>query len=323
MVSFPHNPHNPLVVITGPTATGKTALAVELAARYNAEIVSADSRQVYRLLDIGTAKPTRQEQTAAVHHLLDVVDLDEPFDAARFRSLALAAIQDIRRRGKNVFVVGGTGLYVQALLRGLFPSPPADPALRARLQQQQQTNGAGFLHAWLERVDPDAAKRIHPNDSVRLIRALEVLLVSGTPISQWQRAHGFRERLFDTVWIGLAVDRETLRQRIAQRCHDMVREGLIDELRQIWALGYRPDLPVLQTIGYAQMRQFLEGTLSLAQAIEEMAKQTRRLAKRQLTWFRAEPELSWFAPSQRAEIGTAIERFFDKGNMRADNVFGF
>lgn len=312
-----------LVVITGPTATGKTALAVELATQYNAEIVSADSRQVYRHLDIGTAKPTRQERTAAVHHLLDVVNPDEPFDAACFRNLALAAIQDIRDREKHVFIVGGTGLYVRALLRGLFPSPPADVALRTHLQQQKRDSGAGFLHEWLERVDPDAAKRIHPNDTVRLIRALEVFLVSGTQISQWQQEHGFRERPFDTLLVGLALDRATLHQRIAQRCHHMVRDGLIDELRHIWALGYRPDLAVLQTIGYAQMRQFLEGKLSLAEAVEEMAKETRRLAKRQLTWFRAESELTWFVPTQRAEIGTAIERFFDKGNTRADNVFGF
>lgn len=312
-----------LVVITGPTATGKTALAVELAAQFNAEIVSADSRQVYRHLDIGTAKPTRQERTAATHHVLDVVNPDESFDAARFRSLAVAAIQDIRRREKNVFVVGGTGLYVRALTRGLFPSPPADSALRERLQQHKQDNGAGFLHAWLERVDPNAAKRIHPNDSVRLIRALEVFLMSGIPISQWQQEHGFQERPFDTLTIGLAIDRSVLHQRIAQRCHHMVRDGLIDELQHIWSLGYSPDLAVLQTIGYAQMRQFLEGKCSQEEAIDEMAKETRRLAKRQMTWFRAEPELVWFAPTQRPEIRLATQRFFDKGKTRADNVFGF
>src|SRR2546428_4192478 len=182
-----------LVIISGPTATGKTALAIELATHYGAEIVSADSRQVYRYLDIGTAKPTPEQQAAAPHHLLDVVNPDESFDSARFRTLALAAIHDALQRDKRVLVVGGTGLYLRALTRGLFAGPPADPALRARLHEQEQSEGKGVLHSWLGSVDPEAAARLHPNDAVRLIRALEVLLLRRTPLSQWQRVHRLRE----------------------------------------------------------------------------------------------------------------------------------
>jgi tRNA dimethylallyltransferase len=160
-----------LVIITGPTATGKTALAIDLATRYEAEIVSADSRQVYRYLDIGTAKPTTAQQAAISHHLIDVVKPDEQFDGARFRTLALMAIEDILRRGRRVLVVGGTGLYLRMLTRGLFTGPPADPVLRARLQEQEQNEGKGSLYGWLQEVDPEAANHLHPNDAVRLIRA--------------------------------------------------------------------------------------------------------------------------------------------------------
>ena len=299
-----------LVVITGPTASGKTALAITLASQYQAEIVNADSRQVYRHLDIGTAKPTPAQQAMIPHHLLDLVDPDESFDAARFREHACNAIHDIVRRGKHVFVVGGTGLYIRALTRGLFAGPAAEPAVRARLQQQKNQEGRGFLHRQLQHVDPESAARLHPNDTVRLIRALEVFQLSGTPMSQWQREHGFQERPFETLMIGLAVKRETLYQRIEQRCRAMLEEGLVAELQRIWTLGYSPELPVLQTIGYAQMGRLLGGQYERAEALEHMTKETRRLAKRQMTWFRAEPDMCWFASPQVTEIRLAIDQFF-------------
>jgi len=308
------------VIITGPTATGKTALAIELATLYEAEIISADSRQVYRYLDIGTAKPTPAQRAAAVHHLLDVVNPDECFDSARFRTLALEAMQDIWQRGKRVLVVGGTGLYLRTLTRGLCPAPPADPALRARLQEQEQSAGKGFLHGWLSSVDPEAAARLHPNDTVRLIRALEVFLRSGTPLSHWQRAHGFRERPFSTLTISLVMERETLRRLIEQRCRQMVREGLVEEVRHLWGLGYGPDLPPLQTIGYTQIGEMLRGQYGLEDAIARMAVETQRLAKRQLTWFRAEPDVCWFTPGQRKEIAATVEKFL--GEDCADHISG-
>ena len=298
-----------LVVIAGPTASGKTALGVELAGHCHAEIVSADSRQVYRYLDIGTAKPTPHERRVARHHLLDVVEPDAGFDVARFRRLAQVAIDDIVRRGKRVFVVGGTGLYIRALTRGLFDGPPADTALRARLQQQEDDAGGGFLHRQLQQLDPPAAARLHPHDTLRLIRALEVFLLSGTPLSQWQARHGFRERPFDTLMIGLKLDRASLHERISQRCREMVQNGLVEELRGLWERGYSPDLPVLQTIGYAQMRRVLEHRCGLQEALADMAQHTRRLAKRQMTWFRGEPEVCWFGPDQVGRIRTTVARF--------------
>jgi tRNA dimethylallyltransferase len=315
-----------LVIITGPTATGKTALAIELAARFGAEIVSADSRQVYRYLDIGTAKPTPAQQATMPHYLLDVVNPDEQFDGARFRTLALAAIQDIMRRGKRVFVVGGTGLYLRALTRGLFPGPPADQALRARLHDQEKNEGKGFLHRWLRSVDPEAADRLHPNDAVRLIRALEVFLLTGAPLSRWQHQHGFRERPFATLTIGLVLERKTLHRRIEERCQQMARDGLLDEVRRVWGMGYGPELPTLQTIGYAQMGAVLQGQIRSDEAIAQIVIETKRLAKRQLTWLRAESDVRWFSPHQEQEIIAAVGEFFnagkERGRSRADDILG-
>jgi tRNA dimethylallyltransferase len=301
-----------LVIITGPTATGKTALAVELAVRYGAEIISADSRQVYRYLDIGTAKPTPMQRATIPHHVVDVVNPDERFDSARFRALAMSAIQDALRRGKKVLVVGGTGLYLRALTRGLCAGPAADPALRARLYEQEQGEGKGFLHRWLSSVDPRAAAQLHPHDTVRLIRALEVFLLTGTPLSQWQQAHGFRDRPFTTLLLSLVMDRETLFRRIAERCHQMVRDGLVEEVRRVWEMGYGPELSPLQTIGYAQMGEMLQGRCQLEDALAQMIRATRRLAKRQLTWLRAEPGVRWFTPTQTREIAALVEAFFER-----------
>ena len=300
-----------LVIITGPTATGKTTLAIELATRYDAEIVSADSRQVYRYLDIGTAKPTLAQQTVVPHHLIDVVNPDEQFDGARFRTLALAAIRAILQRGKRVLVVGGTGLYLRALAHGLFTGPSADLTLRTRLLDEERSEGKGFLHRRLREVDPDAARRLHPNDTVRLIRALEVFLVTGTPMSHWQREHGFRERSFATLTIGLVCQRETLHRRIAERCQQMLEDGLLGEVRRVWSIGYGPELPVMKTIGYAQVAALLQGQCSPEEALAQMTKETKQLAKRQLTWFRAEPGMQWFVPSQEREIASVIEKFWE------------
>jgi tRNA dimethylallyltransferase len=303
-----------IVIIAGPTATGKTALAIELATRFDAEIVGADSRQVYRYLDIGTAKPTPEERAVAPHHMIDLVNPDEKFDSARFRTLALEAIHNIVSRGKRVLLVGGTGLYVRALTRGLFAGPPADPVLRARLQEQEQNEGKGFLHDWLKKVDLEAANRLHPNDLVRLVRALEIFLLTGTPISQWQQEHGFRECPFSTLTIGLVMEREALARRIEARCRQMVQDGLVAEVRQLWDMGYGPALPTMQTIGYLQISEMLQGRYGMDEALARMARETTRLAKRQLTWLRAESEVQWFAPPQRRDIEAAVERFWNKSN---------
>jgi tRNA dimethylallyltransferase len=303
-----------LVIIAGPTATGKTALALELAARYDAEIVGADSRQVYRYLDIGTAKPTVEQRAAAPHHLVDVVSPDERFDGAQFRSLALDAIHDILARGKRVLVVGGTGLYLRVLTKGLFAGPPADAGVRSSLQAQEQTEGKGFLHRWLKRVDPEAANRLHPNDTVRLVRALEVFLLTGTPISRWQHEHGFREQPFVTLTLSLVMERESLARRIALRCRQMMHDGLVEEVRRLWDMGYGSDLQSLRTIGYAQVGDMLHGRYGMDDALNRMVLATRQLAKRQLTWLRAEPDLQWFSSHRTREIADAVERFWKSGH---------
>jgi len=207
------------------------------------------------------------------------------------------------------------------LTRGLFQGPPADYTLRVQLQEQERTEGKGFLHRWLSNVDPPAAVRLHPNDIVRQVRALEVFLLTGTPISRWQQKHGFRERPFSTLTISLVCERETLHRRIEARCQQMVRDGLVEELRHVWAIGYDPDLPVFQTIGYAQMGALLQGRLEYEEALTQMATETKRLAKRQLTWLRAEPDVQWFTSRQEREIATALEKFWNEGH-RADHVLG-
>jgi tRNA dimethylallyltransferase len=301
-----------IVIIAGPTATGKTALAIDLATRFGAEIVGADSRQVYRYLDIGTAKPTTEQRATVPHHLIDVASPDERFDGARFRALAVDAITNILARGKRVLVVGGTGLYLRVLTKGLFAGPPADPDLRSRLQAQEQCEGRGSLHRWLQRVDPEAANRLHPNDTVRLIRALEVFLVTGKSISQWQHEHGFSERPFSTLMISLVMARETLAQRIELRCRHMVQDGLIEEVRQLWDMGYGPELSPMRTIGYVQIGEMLQGCYGMEDALNRMVLETKRLAKRQLTWLRAEPDILWFAPQQTHEISDAVGKFWER-----------
>ena len=218
-----------VVCIVGPTASGKTALALALASRFGAEIVSADSRQIYRGLDIGTAKPTLAEQARARHHCLDLIEPGAAFDAARFRRAAADAIADIRARGRVPFVVGGTGLYVRALLGGLCPAPPRVPALRAALDATMARDGLDALYAQLVRIDPDAARRLAPRDRVRIVRALEVALATGVPLSRWQAEHGFRERPYETLVIGLARPTGELDARIRTRVDAMVASGFVDE----------------------------------------------------------------------------------------------
>ena len=287
------DPQSPIIAVIGPTGVGKTALALVLAERLGAEIVNADSRQVYRYLDIGSAKPTAAERARVPHHLFDLVDPDEAFDCARYRELATAAIGDIERRGRRVLVVGGTGLYVKALRYGLFPGPPRDATMRAQLEAEEAAD-PGSLHRRLAKLDPLTAARLHPHDHVRLIRALEVQRLTGRPMSAWQAEHGFRAALLPMTVIGLTFERARLRERIAQRCRAMVEAGLLEEVRGLWARGYPRELPVLQTIGYREMGAVLAGEIKLDEALVAMTRATCQLAKRQLTWFRADPTVSWF-----------------------------
>jgi tRNA dimethylallyltransferase len=284
----------PLLVIVGPTGVGKTAAAVALAGRLSIEVVSADSRQVYRGMDVATSKPTAAERRAVPHHLIDVVDPDDAYHAARFARDARAAIEGVRSRGRLPVVVGGTGLYVRALVRGLDPAPPADPAFRRELAELAGREGGVALHARLAREAPAMARRLHPNDHVRIIRALE-LVRAGAPVGEAQQrwragAEGGDD---DVLTIGLTLPRETLAQRLRDRACAMVAAGLADEVRTLLARGYDPSLPAMQGIGYREFALVLRGALGEAEALRRMQRDTVRYAKRQWTWFAREPGVQW------------------------------
>jgi tRNA dimethylallyltransferase len=300
----------PIPVIIGPTAVGKTDLSLAIARALEAEIVGGDSRQVYRFLDIGTAKPTIAERQVVRHHLIDILNPDEPFNAARFAQLAWGCIHAIEARGRLALVVGGSGLYIRALTDGLFAGPGADPRLRTALEAEAQSLGLQALHDRLATVDPAAANRIHPHDRVRVIRALEIYTLTGTPISQWQCQwqNPLRSRTF--LLIGLTRNREDLRRRLATRTGGMLQIGLVDEVRRVMAMGYSPTLPTLQSVGYGEIVAYLGGTYDLARARELIERHTWRLAKRQMTWFRRMTGLHWISLTETPE-SVAIQRIQD------------
>jgi tRNA dimethylallyltransferase len=299
-----------IVIVLGPTAVGKTELALAVAPKVNAEIVNADSQQVYRYLDIGTGKPSKPERERVRHHLIDVVNPDEDFNAARYRQLAAASIDEIHKRGAKVLVSGGTGLYLKALTGGLFSGPSQDTELRANLEREIAQIGLAALYDRLIAIDPGANTKIHPNDRQRIIRALEVYQSTGRPLSEWQNEHRFQEEAFQVLKIGLARARAELYDLINRRSESMIRAGLLDEVRGLMERGYELDLKPLRSVGYRQMGEVIEGIKGLPEAIAEMKQETRRLAKRQLTWFRSDPEIRWFHPEkQEREIGELVQAF--------------
>lgn len=298
-----------IVIILGATAVGKSELALELAARLDGEIINADSQQVYRHLDIGTGKPSKADRERVRHHLIDVVNPDEEFSAAMFRHLASEIIWQIHERQRPVIVCGGTGLYLKALTQGLFEGPGQDPRLRRQLENDIAEKGLASLHRRLGEVDAPAASAIHPNDRQRMIRALEVYRLTGIPLSEWQRRHGFQERRFETLKIGLKRERDEIYDLIERRSERMIEAGLLDELRAVVAKGYSLQLKPLRSVGYLQMGQVLAEGRALEDALMEMKQETRRLAKRQLTWFGADPEIRWFQPDQKGEIFSIVESF--------------
>jgi tRNA dimethylallyltransferase len=275
-----------IVVICGPTASGKTDLAVELAVRLGGEIIGADSRQVYRHMDTGTAKPSAAARERARHHLVDVVEPDEPFDVAHWRTLALGALADVEARGRVAIVCGGTGLYLRSLLRGLFSGPPADLALRRSLEAEEVRAG-GTLHARLAAVDPISAARIHPNDTLRVIRALEVHFLTGEPLSAWHDRHRLAERSFDALVLETVRPAEELRTRIEARARGMVEAGILDEVRRLGAT-YDLDAKAFSAIGYREARDCLRGQLAEADLGTMIARSTRAYAKRQRVWLRGQ-----------------------------------
>jgi tRNA dimethylallyltransferase len=285
-----------IIIILGPTGVGKSETALELAQEFGAEIINADSLQVYRYMDVGTGKPSKAERERVPHHVIDVVDPDEEFNAAVFRKLSLESVENIQRRGRAAIVCGGTGLYIKALTGGLFTGPPRDTEIRKKFEAEIDGCGLNTLYKRLQDIDASATSWIHPNDRQRIIRALEVYDLTGQPISAWQAEHAFTARGFDTLMLGLNRDRAELYELINRRCNRMIDEGLPEEVRGLVEKGYGLTLRPMQSVGYRHMGLLLSGQMSAVEALELMKRDTRRLAKRQLTWFRQNREVQWYHP---------------------------
>ena len=283
----------PIVVIVGPTAVGKSRVAIEVAKVFETEVLTADSRQVYRGMDIGTDKPAREERQTVPHRLIDLVNPDESFNAGLYRRHALDEIERLYRDRRLPLVVGGTGLYVRILLKGLCGAPPTDPIMREALQQEAKDHGYDRLYARLVAVDPVAAARLHPRDESKVIRALEVYQLSGRRMSEFQQEHGFDERPFSALIIGLNRDRDLLYRCIEERIDWQLAHGLIEETTQLLAQGYRRDSAAMKGLGYRQVAEYLASQYDAAEMVRRFKRDTRHFSKRQMTWFRKEPGIQW------------------------------
>lgn len=290
---------NKVLVIVGPTGVGKTQVSLRLADILKGEIVSSDSRQVYRYMDIGTAKPIKEEMKRVAHHLIDIVYPDEKFTAADYGKRAREVIREIVKRKKQPIVVGGSGLYLKALIKGFFQGPKGDEKLRERLKEDKSKFGLDHLFDKLKEVDPKAALRIHPHDSVRIIRALEVYELTGKPITLLQEKGSYEPFEMDFVKIGLTLDRKKLYERIDRRVEKMISESFLDEVKWLKEKGYSSGLKAFKTVGYQEFFSYLDGEIDFPKAIERIKLNSRRYAKRQLTWFRKDKEVKWLDADQK------------------------
>jgi len=297
-----------LIIISGPTCSGKSMLAVELALKSGGEIINADSMQVYRGMDIGTAKLSMEDRKGVTHHLIDITDPDQEFNAACFLSYAFPVIKDLHEKKIPIIVVGGTGLYVKVLLGGLFACPPSEFESRRVLQKEYEKKGLSVLYQRLLRLDKKASDNINPNDKIRIIRALEVINITGRPFSEVTEEHGFSDRRFSYLHFCMDIDRKTLYERINNRTFSMIDAGLIGETKKLLDAGYSPRLKSMQAIGYRHIIDFLNGRWGLDEAIRVIQQDTRRYAKRQFTWFRADKDVIWVDPEGRQGI---IDKAFE------------
>jgi len=311
-----------LLVILGPTGVGKTEAAIDLSKRLKAEIISADSRKIYKGMDIGTAKPSQTIRRRIPHWLIDIFSPEEVFSAADFREQAKEIIQRVQKKDKLPILVGGSSLYIRAVVDGLFVGPAADWDLRERLKEKERKEGRGALYKELERVDPLAASRLHPHDERRIIRALEVYELSGKPISFYQRQTP--SSLSNTVIIGLTKKRESLYRSINMRVEKMVEKGLIREVKSLLASGYSEELPSMQGLGYQQVIGHLKGKYSKEEAIRLIKRDTRRFARRQLNWFKKDKRILWLDRDEFSSVSPLsdeiIKIFLQKHPV---NSFGF
>ncbi|MCU0598318.1 MAG: tRNA (adenosine(37)-N6)-dimethylallyltransferase MiaA [Desulfobacterales bacterium] len=300
-----------VVVICGPTGIGKTSLSLTMAGEFHGAIVGADSMQIYQYMDVGTAKPSLEERSRVPHFVMDIIPPDTPFDAAAYARLARESILKIGAQGRIPFIVGGTGFYIKALLHGLFDAQPSVPEVRQRLKEDAASLGSACVYERLAHCDPAAAARIHPNDTYRVIRALEIFEISGKPMSEFQKAHGFGDSPYEAIKIGLLIPRAQLYERIDLRVDQMIDEGLLNEVQHLLEMGFSPELRPMQALGYRHMVDYLLGRTSWDETIHILKRDTRRYAKRQLTWFQNEPDVIWKSPDAPGEIKALIRRFLD------------
>ncbi|MCB2183967.1 MAG: tRNA (adenosine(37)-N6)-dimethylallyltransferase MiaA [Desulfobulbaceae bacterium] len=302
-----------MIVLIGPTAVGKTELSLTIAEDFGCEIISMDSMQIYKHMDIGTAKPSKEEQERAPHHLIDFVDPAEQYNVARYVADAEASMQKVAQANHLPLFVGGTGLYMKGVLEGIFELPAVSGETKKRVQYILQDKGLPFLHAELSKVDPESASRVHPNDLQRTTRAMEIFIETGIPWSQHLHMHNkekskCKER-YDVVKIGLNYDRKLLYERINRRVDIMVDQGLLREVEGLLSMGYSRDLNAMQAIGYKHMIEFIDKKWQWEKALEYLARDTRRYAKRQLTWFGRDPEIKWFRPDKPKEVVLLLKEF--------------
>lgn len=310
----PQNPssdHRSVLVLVGPTCSGKSVVAIDLANALNGEILSADSRQLYKWMDIGTAKPPQDVLRSVPHHFVDELDPTRDFNAGEFSMRGREIVEEIFSRGKVPIVVGGSGLYVQALVDGFFEGPSASPSLREQLYGRLEHEGAESMLEELRRIDPVAASTMLPSNTRRIVRALEVFRLTGSRISDLQKT--IIEPSFQPVFAGLQWERRILYERINRRVDEMLRQGLLHEVRSLRARGYTASLNALQTTGYIEAFQYLDGSISFDRMVELIKRNTRRYAKRQLTWFRYDERIRWFGMEGEAdvpEVALAIVDYF-------------
>ncbi len=303
----------PLVIITGPTASGKTALSIELAKQIGGEIISADSMQVYRHMDIGSAKVTKEEMDGVPHHLIDVLDPSEEFNVVRFQEMARKAMEGIYERGKIPIIAGGTGFYIQALLYDIdFTETDENNSIREELEQKARTEGASVLHAMLKEIDPESAEAIHEHNVKRVIRAIEFYRQTGKKISDHNRQEREKSSPYQFLYYVIDLPRELLYSRIEQRVDQMIEQGLVEEVKALQAMGCTRDMVSMQGLGYKEILDYLNGQLTLDEAIYVLKRDTRHFAKRQLTWFRRERDVRWlelgtFAGSRAKMLGAVLK----------------
>lgn len=293
-----------IVVIVGPTGVGKSQVAVQLAQKFSGEILNFDSRQIYKEMTIGTAKPSEKDFGGVGHHLFDVCEVSESWDAIKMRGLAVPIIDKI----SLPFIVGGTGLYIRSLLYGFFDGPKADDGIRAKLEKQIEAQGLAALYAELEEIDPEVAKKIHPNDPTRIVRALEVYELTGKPMSKHQEEHAFKEPHYHYLKIGLNIDRKVLYQKIDARVDAMLEAGLEEEVK-ILVEKYGADGVLKKAIGYSEWFDYWAGKISRGRVIELIKQHSRNYAKRQITWFKNEKDVNWFEPSDLQGMEDKIASF--------------